>query len=254
VSKKISDHICTAVQTPFGFFDLFSTGSGRINPMILGVDTSSRRGSVALVGDGAVLDEIVFAPAVSFSSTLLEMVETIFHKNNLTMKQFAGNCGCIAVASGPGSFTGIRVGMATAQGIGISWGIPVFGVSTLDAIAASANSEKPFTAIVNAGKGNLYFADFDVCKRKPKRISPEGFDTACALLQGDRKRYFIGDEADIDSVPAEVRGISGVLSHSVAAGTALCAIERMKEPMTGVIGNLAPNYILKSSAERNLNL
>lgn len=69
--------------------------------------------------------------------------------------------GAIAVDCGPGSFTGVRVGIAAARGLGIAWGVPVAGFSSLPLLAAGAQVEGPFAIAIRGGHGEIFFQMFD---------------------------------------------------------------------------------------------
>jgi len=97
--------------------------------LILAFDTATGRATSALVGDGEVLGE-----RVSTTVTLLADLDALLRQAGAHV----GDVEALAVGTGPGSFTGIRVGLAAAHGLVLALGIPVAGVSTLDALAAGA--------------------------------------------------------------------------------------------------------------------
>ena len=98
---------------------------------ILAFETSAKAASVALVQDGKLLGESYQNTGMTHSQTLMVMVEDLLHQCGVTVSQLDG----VAVANGPGSFTGIRIGVAAAKGL--AWGaeLPCIGVSTLAAMA-----------------------------------------------------------------------------------------------------------------------
>ncbi|MBI3582046.1 MAG: tRNA (adenosine(37)-N6)-threonylcarbamoyltransferase complex dimerization subunit type 1 TsaB [Nitrospinae bacterium] len=219
--------------------------------MILGIDTSSARGSAALVDNGRVVEEIVSETPSSFSRTLLDMIDSI-----LSMRGGVGALGGMAVTTGPGSFTGIRIGIATIQGVTLSTGIPVFGVGTLDAMArASGGSDftGPATVLVDAGKGNAYFADFDFLGGKPERRSPDGFAPLSELEQRAGKRAFFCDKGDRPRIGPLLSRECGVFHHSAAAGAAIRAEEQAASGEAGDVALLSSNYVQKSYAEKTFN-
>jgi tRNA threonylcarbamoyladenosine biosynthesis protein TsaB len=97
--------------------------------LILAFDTATDRATSALVGDGEVLGE-----RVSRAATLLEDVDALLRQAGA----HATDVDALAVGTGPGSFTGIRIGLAAARGLALALGIPAAGISTLDALAAGA--------------------------------------------------------------------------------------------------------------------
>ena len=221
------------------------------------MDTSSARGSAALVDKERVVDEIVSETPSSFSRTLLDMIDSILSRQGLDFQPLGcGALGGISVTTGPGSFTGIRIGIATVQGITLSTGVPVFGVSTLDAMARALGRPEfagPATALIDAGKGNAYFADFEFADGKPFRISPDGFAPIKDLVERAEKRAFFCDKGDLSRLQTHVTVEFAVLKNSAAAGAAIRAYELTASGEAGDVALLASNYVQKSYAERSLN-
>jgi tRNA threonylcarbamoyl adenosine modification protein YeaZ len=102
--------------------------------LILAFDTATHRATSALVRDGEVLGE-----RTSVASTVLADADTLLREARLV----PGDVSRVAVGTGPGSFTGIRIGLAAARGLSFALGVPVAGVSTLDALAAGAPEAVP---------------------------------------------------------------------------------------------------------------
>jgi len=102
--------------------------------LILAFDTATERATSALVDDGEVLGE-----RVSRASTLLADVDALLRQAGAHPREIDA----LAVGTGPGSFTGIRIGLAAARGLGLALGVTAAGVSTLDALAAGAPGATP---------------------------------------------------------------------------------------------------------------
>lgn len=102
--------------------------------LILAFDTATDRATSALVDDGEVLGE-----RVSRAATLLADVDALLRQAGAHPRDIGG----LALGTGPGSFTGIRIGLAVARGLALSLGVPAAGVSTLDALAAGAPGATP---------------------------------------------------------------------------------------------------------------
>ncbi len=133
--------------------------------LILAFDTATRVATSALVRDGIVLGE-----AVSTAVKVLEDVDSLLRAAGAE----PGDLDALAVGTGPGSFTGIRIGVATARGLSLALGIPVAGISTLDALAAGAPGALP---IVDARRQEVFV---------PLRpVRPESLDVAGRLCVGD---------------------------------------------------------------------
>ena len=112
--------------------------------LILAFDTATDRATSALVADGEVLGE-----RVSRASTLLEDVDALLRQGGA----HASDLGGVAVGTGPGSFTGVRIGVAAARGLALALDVPVAGVSTLDALAAGAPGALP---VVDAKRREVF--------------------------------------------------------------------------------------------------
>ena len=123
--------------------------------LFLGIDTSTPRGGIALAGNGVVRAEVSFDGFVSPSRRLLPSIHFALETAGLALGDLAG----FAITVGPGSFTGIRVGLATARGLALATGLPVAGVSTLAALAAAAGrAGDTVAAWLDAGRGEVYAA------------------------------------------------------------------------------------------------
>lgn len=110
-----------------------------------------------------------------------------------------GDLAAIAVSVGPGSFTGVRVGVAAARGLALALKIPAVGVSTLEALAAEADSDRPVIARIEAGRGQAYFARFAADGSIEFGPAALTLDEADRLVReaGDAVALAMGQTADI---------------------------------------------------------
>ncbi len=121
--------------------------------IILGLDTSTLAGSIALIRDEQILAEASFNLGRKHTERLLPEMDWMFQRLGLEPKAIQG----IAVGIGPGSFTGVRVGLATAKGLALSLSVPIVGVSSLEALAWSVNFyQGPILALLDARKGEVF--------------------------------------------------------------------------------------------------
>jgi tRNA threonylcarbamoyl adenosine modification protein YeaZ len=133
--------------------------------LILAFDTATDVATSALVSDGEVLGE-----RTSRAVTVLEDIDALLRQASARTTEIEA----IAVGVGPGSFTGVRVGLATARGLALALGIPVAGVSTLDALAAGAPGAVP---VVDARRGEIF-----VLEDEPRVLAPGDLQIAPGTL------------------------------------------------------------------------
>lgn len=127
-------------------------------PLILAIETATRAGSVALVRGTEVLGAASGDAAASHSMDLIETVARVLHQGGVKLSQ----ADLFAVAEGPGSFTGLRIGLATIKSFAVSMEKPCVGISTLAAIALAAGDSERVVSLLPAGRGELFAQSFTV--------------------------------------------------------------------------------------------
>jgi tRNA threonylcarbamoyladenosine biosynthesis protein TsaB len=158
---------------------------------VLAVDTTTSRGSLALVEGDAVRLDVRRETAAGHSGWLLVEVERGLRRLSLDFSRLDG----LAVAVGPGSFTGLRVGIATVQGLALATGKPVVGLSSLDVLGLEGAGTAPtVVAIMDAFRGEVFSAVFDAggIRRGARRVGR--LEDAVAGLAGPVA--FVGDAVD----------------------------------------------------------
>jgi tRNA threonylcarbamoyladenosine biosynthesis protein TsaB len=130
--------------------------------LLLAIDTSGRHGSVALCrGDAEKFETLQLShlEGGTYSARLMPVIASLLEQNRFDKKDLGG----FAVVSGPGSFTGLRVGLATVKGLCEVLQKPLATVSMLEAIAVThgANQQR-LTAVLDAGRGEVYVGNYDV--------------------------------------------------------------------------------------------
>ena len=159
---------------------------------VLAVDTTSERESVALADDSVVLGEVRRRQAGRPSVHVLPALEFLLQSAGLR----AADVEAYAVTLGPGSFTGVRVGISTVQGLALAGGRPCLGVSTLDVLARQIEGEAPLLVpMVDAARAaQVFAARYDEAGRplgEPESVSPAAFARALA-----GPAAFVGDGAE----------------------------------------------------------
>jgi tRNA threonylcarbamoyladenosine biosynthesis protein TsaB len=131
--------------------------------LILAADTSGRHGSIALAqcGPGADCSIVDLVPLAggTFSAQLVPQIAALLSKHGFSKDQIDG----FAVASGPGSFTGLRVGLAAIKGLAEVLQKPIAAVSLLEALAVRSGVEGTVLAVLDAGRNEVYAGEYDVC-------------------------------------------------------------------------------------------
>ena len=137
--------------------------------IILALDTTAEFGSIALVHDHRVLEEVPLHSPEGFAHILFPQIGRLLERHSIS----ARDIDCFASASGPGSFTGVRVGLTAAKGLAETAGERVIAVSNLKALAYFGQHDRR-AAVLDARRGEVYAAVFDQSLREvlPERVMP----------------------------------------------------------------------------------
>ena len=224
--------------------------------LILAFETSAKACSVALHDGQKLLGESYQNTGLTHSQTLMTMAEDLMKTCGKAVKDITH----LAVAAGPGSFTGVRIGVAAAKGF--AWGaeLPVYGVSTLEAMALSLGAfEGHVCACMDARRNQVYNAVFLADGGKLERVSDDRAISLAELKHElehiDGPIFLVGDGAELTC-----RTLSGELDNLIlppehrrqqrASGVALAALEAMERGESADGAALQPNYLRLSQAER----
>ncbi|MCD8374530.1 MAG: tRNA (adenosine(37)-N6)-threonylcarbamoyltransferase complex dimerization subunit type 1 TsaB [Oscillospiraceae bacterium] len=222
--------------------------------LILGLEASAKAASAALTRDGALLAQHFQCSGLTHSRTLLPMTEDLLKNAGLAL----ADVDAVAVSQGPGSFTGVRIGISTAKGL--CWGAekPAVGVSTLEAMAWNgecAPAGSVICCVMDARRSQVYNALFDFRDGRPQRLCE---DRAIALEQlgaglrdMGRLAYVVGDGAELGYNYLTASGVPAVLAPpSVRRQCAfgVCRAAEGREPKSAA--ELLPVYLRLSQAER----
>ncbi len=224
--------------------------------LILAFETSAKAAGAALHDGSKLLAESYQNTGLTHSQTLMVMAEDLLKQCGLTARDVTH----VAVAAGPGSFTGVRIGVSAAKGF--AWGgeLPCVGVSTLEAMARNLGAfEGTVCACMDARRSQVYNAIFYVNQGKLERASE---DRAIALAELARELrtvdgpiYLVGDGAELtyNTLSGELPNLILPPEHRVhqrGAGVALAALPKIAAGEVGDAASLKPNYLRLSQAER----
>jgi tRNA threonylcarbamoyladenosine biosynthesis protein TsaB len=234
----------------------------QLTPLILSIDTSTPCSGVALTRgtrkNGDVIASITLSGNITHSRRLLKTIEWLMRESAVGWEEVEA----IGVSLGPGSFTGLRIGMATAKGLAAAGGKKMTGVSTLDSLASKCTSPGLVCALLDARKKEVYGAFYHVGEGGfSERISdaivcaPEKFAAMIdgpALLVGDGSvvykelfSQYLGEAAQF--APAH-------LNEPAAPGLGLLCGELFGRGEFLDVGSAVPMYVRSSDAELNLKI
>ena len=228
-------------------------------PMLMktvAVDTSGKAGSVALMDKERVIFESIFDLDKTHSETLLSMVDFMLNSAGTAIKDID----LISVTTGPGSFTGIRLGASTVKGLSFAHEIPVVGVSALRAMAANFPCASfRIKPVRDARMGEVYTADFKWSADGMKRLSDDSAVSPEIMVESiNEKTIFVGDGIrKYGHLIREKLGDLAVMADQTCSSiraslVAEIGIKRYKEGKTLDLFSFTPNYLRKSQAEINL--
>ena len=229
-------------------------------PLILAIDTATPCCSVAVTEGGEqggrILAAMTLCGTVTHSRRLLTRIAQLLEETAVTWSMLDG----VAVSIGPGSFTGLRIGMATAKGLAFAGNRPLLGVSTLTGLASSCSTGKRICAVLDARKQQVYAAFF---RRSPSGrleqmtptvvVDPEQLTAGigepvfmvgdAVAVYGEYWREVLGDR--YEAAPCQL--------HLPSAATlGLIAADQLQRGDLLDPGSAVPLYVRASEAELNL--
>ena len=222
--------------------------------LILALDTTAVVASVALCRDGQPIASFTVKNGNTHSETLLPMVEAVLRSAGVSVSEID----LFACSTGPGSFTGVRIGTATVKGLAFGQGKNCLGVSTLEALAENL---VPFDGILcpvmNARRGQVYNALFTYENGELKRLCPDRALSATELaaeLEKDGRPFALcgdGTEEFLRLAPkTRPVAVPALLGDQSAVSVAKVALRRANNGERGTDAELAPVYLRLPQAER----
>lgn len=226
---------------------------------ILAVDTSATSASVCVAQENKIIGEFSINTALTHSQTLVPMIEQVTKNTGVSLDAIEA----VAVNAGPGSFTGVRIGVAAVKGIAFARDLPCVSVSTLESMAYNMlNNDCVVCAVMDARCSQVYNAMFKVSGNVVTRLTD---DRALSLsdLKQDLQNYnekivLVGDGAVICSEFLE-NSLENVVLASMnirvqtASSVACAAFEKINKGETISAEKLMPVYLRLPQAQRELN-
>lgn len=220
--------------------------------LILALESSAKAASAALLRDSEVVAQYSQCCGLTHSCTLLPMVENMLKNTGTAIKDID----IMAVAHGPGSFTGIRIGVSTLKGLAWASETPCVGVSTLEAMAwHGAMREGLVCPVMDARRSQVYNALFEIVEGKPQRLTPDRAisleELTAELACNDWKPLLVGDGAKLTAEFFDKAGIEydmapANLLYQSAWGVGMAA----QQYEAGNADDVLPVYLRLSQAER----
>ena len=227
--------------------------------LILALESSAKAASCALCRDEFLMAQAFQNSGLTHSVTLLPMVEDMLKNCGASLDDIE----LIAVASGPGSFTGLRIGVAEAKGLAWAKGLPCAGCSTLESMAwGLAHLEgAELCCCMDARRNQVYAARFVIRDGAPVRLTPDGAVAVADLALDVEKnsagkcQILVGDGWELCYNAFSARGIPCQaapphLRYQSAWGVARCGLELAKQGRLTTAADLSPDYHRLSQAER----
>ena len=224
--------------------------------LILAFETSAKAASVALHDGQKLLGESYQNTGLTHSQTLMVMAEDVLKQCGKT----AADVTTVAVAEGPGSFTGVRIGVAAAKGF--AWGaeLPCYGISTLEAMAESLGIYQGYVCpVMDARRAQVYNALFYVSQGTITRVTSDRAialaDLGAELKNLSEPVFLVGDGSNLcyNTLLEEVPNLVLPPEHRMhqrAVGVALLAAKQAALGAAPGGAELTPNYLRLSQAER----
>jgi len=224
--------------------------------LALGIDTSTAGGSVGLADGDRLAAELTLRSGVTHSERLLGSIEALLTAAGTVWDAVE----LIAVASGPGSFTGLRIGMATAKGLALALGRPVAGFSTLETIAIACAPEpvarqgRDLLVLIDAGRGEVYRGLYRDSGGGMEPVRPEAALPPAAAADGAGSGCLVlgnGFEAHSAVIRPRLPEDAVIMSGMPPIGATLArrAAALMARDGAAALPPPAPNYLRLSDAE-----
>ncbi len=223
---------------------------------VLGLEASTYEGSIAVADGNSIVGEYYIKPGPSHVEKLLPSIERFLGELSIDKNELNG----IAVTLGPGSFTSLRIGIATAKGLAWSLGIPIVGVSSLELLATNLPyAQFNLCPMIDARKSEVFTAIFRAEDGKVLRISEDSLCSPQDLVNSiQEKTIFIGDGALLykdfleDNLGGAALFCPANMNYSRASGVAILGLNKLNQGLEDDLQTLSPEYLRVPEAEISL--
>jgi tRNA threonylcarbamoyladenosine biosynthesis protein TsaB len=218
--------------------------------LLLAIDTSGQSGGITLAEAGANSFRVIESAPIAggtFSAQLIPTLATLLSKHGFTAKDLGG----FAAASGPGSFTGLRVGLSAIKGLAEVLGKPIAVVSVLEALAASSQRDGKIAAALDAGRKETFLGCYKVANGTPAhereelvaqaQLAEKLRDAGCELL--------VTSDASIAQLASAANIHAQLVPHPGSEAVARLAARKLLAGDTISVDALDANYLRRSDAE-----
>jgi len=216
--------------------------------LILGVDTSGKNGSIALVrleqGTPRTV-EVVPLEGGTFSAQLVPQISELLQRHRLTKRDIDA----FGVVSGPGSFTGLRVGLAAIKALAEVLQKPIAAVSLLEAVARACEKKGEVLAALDAGRGEIYVAEYSELEAQTTLRKQEQLLTFAELVSSNGDREIVTPDAKIAELAREKGLRVTQVAYPRADVIARLGLEKIQAGEVVSAESLGANYIRRSEAE-----
>ena len=222
---------------------------------VLGIDTSSNATSIAVIEDNKLMCEYTVNTKTTHSQKLMPMIENMLKISEINVNDMD----MISICQGPGSFTGLRIGMATAKALSHVNNLPIVGVNSLELLAGNMDlSDKKICSILDAQRTQVYMGQYKFENNKLveiKSVDVVEIDELLEELKSSNEEWILVGEA-VYKYEDKIKEIENICvpapSHNVNKASSLCTIAMSKYDQNIDVYDcytINPVYIRKSQAE-----
>lgn len=225
---------------------------------ILAIDTSSKICSVSILEDDNVILEKHSNDEKTHSQNLMPLVDKLFKETNLTLNEI----NLLSCCLGPGSFTGIRIGLATIKAFADAKNIPVVGVTSLESLAYNIKQTGLIVSLIDAKNDNVYYSLFSFDGKNYKQIGDYQADNIENILNSlsiyDDALIFVGDGAFLHHALIKKLIKNAIFAtenenYQTSISIGKSAYNKYTNGIFGDSNSVLPVYLKKSQAERQID-